>query len=217
MCFSYGISFTVSIALAVIGTAAIKRTSRKSELLFAAIPLLFSLQQLVEGVIWLQLLKSGDTYWLAQAYTLFVGMLWPVMAPLSIWLLEPKRINRCMMLPVLATGIGIALYTAYALWQFPVTTRIAEYCISYEYPVPQPHLMLVAYIIATCAAFFIASDSFIVWLGGINLAAFAASYYIYSYDLTSVWCFFAAIISGMIYLYFDQHGRREAKLHLTAY
>lgn len=216
MCFSAGISFTASAALAVIGIAAIKRTLAKSELLFAAIPLLFSVQQLVEGMIWLQLLKSVDTYWLAQAYTLFVGMLWPVMAPLSIWLVEPKHINRYAMLLVLTTGIGIAFYTAFALWQFPVTARIAEYCISYDYPIPQPHIMLAAYVIATCAAFFIASDFFIVWLGSINLAAFAASYYVYSYDLASVWCFSAAVISGMIYLYFDQRMRREVKLPITA-
>ena len=49
MCFSAPASFIAGTALSVIGVAALKRTESKSEIPFALIPLLFGIQQLIEG------------------------------------------------------------------------------------------------------------------------------------------------------------------------
>ncbi len=68
MCFSAPASFISGTALSVIGVAALKRTESKSEIPFALIPLLFGIQQLTEGVIWLTfsydapLLRQSMTY-----------------------------------------------------------------------------------------------------------------------------------------------------------
>ena len=53
MCFSATASFISGTALCVIGVATLKQTKAPAEIPFALIPLLFGIQQLTEGVIWL--------------------------------------------------------------------------------------------------------------------------------------------------------------------
>lgn len=218
MCFSPTASFSVSAGLAIVGIMTL-RSSARHELLFASIPLLFSVQQFIEGAIWLVLLHKWPVtseYWLTQGYVIFVGMVWPVMVSFSLWMIEPEAGRRNMMLAVIAVGVGIALFTLHAILQFPVTVSIRDHCIFYDYPVPQPHYMLAFYVIATCGAFFCSSDRAIVRLGWINILAFLVTYYFYRYDLTSVWCFFAAFISGVIFLYFDERAKAKLKSHPSA-
>jgi len=217
MCFSPTVSFVASAALAITGVLTF-RVSARHELLFASIPLLFAIQQFIEGAQWLVLLHNGSSavgYWLAQIYTVFVGMIWPILSPFSLWMIESKPRRKNMMVAVLAVGIGIALFTLHAILKFPVTARVMDYCILYEYPVAQPRPMLALYVIATCGAFFCSSDRAIVRLGWINMVAFLIAYYFYRYNLASVWCFFAAFISGVIFLYFDERTKARQKSHLA--
>ena len=53
MCFSATASFVASGALSALGVATLRATQRKAEIPFATIPLLFGIQQFVEGVLWL--------------------------------------------------------------------------------------------------------------------------------------------------------------------
>ena len=53
MCFSATASFVAGSTLAAIGATTIRMTSRRAEIPFAMIPLLFGVQQLTEGMIWL--------------------------------------------------------------------------------------------------------------------------------------------------------------------
>jgi len=68
MCFSATASFVAGTSLSAIGVATIRKAERRSELPFAMIPLLFGIQQLVEGIIWLTfrydapVLKQTMTY-----------------------------------------------------------------------------------------------------------------------------------------------------------
>jgi len=205
MCFSPATSFTASAALATIGVMALGQTTTKREIPFASIPLLFAFQQFIEGLLWLALLQGNlpiAQYWLTQSYTVFAGILWPTLAPLSLWLLEPDRTRKNLTLGVLVIGAGIAFYTLEGLLRHGVTSRIADYCILYEYQVEQGYTMLFSYVAATCAAFFCSSDRGIRWLGVVNIVAFAIAYRFYHYHLVSIWCFFAAVVSGLIYLYF---------------
>ena len=58
MCFSATASFSVGAILLGLGTLTLKAARRPPELVLAAIPLLFAIQQLSEGVIWLTDRKS---------------------------------------------------------------------------------------------------------------------------------------------------------------
>lgn len=206
MCFSPSASFSASAALTLTGALALRRVSARRELLFASIPIFFAGQQFIEGLLWLVLLRQStiSPYWLTQGYVIFVGLLWPILPSLSLWMIEPESLRRRKMLVVLATGFWVAFYTLDGVLRFPISASVANYCIDYDYPIHQSHLMLVPYVIATCGAFFLSSFAMIRWLGIINVTAFIITYYFYRYDLASVWCFFAAAISGLIYLHFER-------------
>jgi len=67
MCYSATASFVAGGGLTVVGLMTLRRTTNRAELPLAAIPLLFGVQQLVEGVIWLSfrydaVLYSGHLY-----------------------------------------------------------------------------------------------------------------------------------------------------------
>ena len=90
MCFSASASFIAGASISVLGVATIKKTKTRAEVPFAMIPLLFGIQQLIEGVIWLTfhyeapLLKQIMTYF----YSGFSHVLWPIYVPLAIGFLE---------------------------------------------------------------------------------------------------------------------------------
>ena len=64
MCFSATASFTAGSVLSAVGIATIMKAERKSEVPFAMIPLLFGVQQFIEGVVWLTLrdVPSANAY-----------------------------------------------------------------------------------------------------------------------------------------------------------
>ena len=68
MCFSASASFIAGTSLSALGVVSLRRTELKTEQPLAMIPLLFGLQQLSEGVVWLTfshdapLLKQTMTY-----------------------------------------------------------------------------------------------------------------------------------------------------------
>ena len=94
MCFSATASFAAGALLLGIGTLTLSSalaTHRRRDLPFAAIPLLFAVQQMMEGVIWLTfraeatLLNSVMTH----MYSFFSHVLWPVWVPVAVLLREP--------------------------------------------------------------------------------------------------------------------------------
>ena len=77
MCFSASASFVAGVTLSAAGVATLKQAKRKTEIPFALMPLLFGIQQITEGVIWLTLrqdappLKQTMTY----VYSIFSHVL----------------------------------------------------------------------------------------------------------------------------------------------
>ena len=55
MCFSANASFGAGIILAVISVASLKKVQYPTHIYFAAIPLIFCIQQIIEGLLWLAL------------------------------------------------------------------------------------------------------------------------------------------------------------------
>jgi len=55
MCFSATASFGASAVLGVIGIVAVAKAKTNPQRVFATIPLIFSVQQLSEGFLWLSL------------------------------------------------------------------------------------------------------------------------------------------------------------------
>lgn len=214
MCFSASVGLTAGAVLTVVGLITLHKTQIKQELPFAVIPLLFGVQQFIEGILWLSLPKTDfgiEQYWLTQSYVFFIGIVWPTLIPLSLLLIEQNLTRKRIIQGVFALGIMVGAYTLSVIFEYGVTAKIINKCIVYQYPGDDRAGILAIYFIATCVAFFFSSNNSIRWIGAANIAGFIIAYYFYRINYASVWCFFAAVVSGLIYLYFHQRAKCTAK------
>ena len=204
MCFSASASFIAGGVLSAVGVVTIKKTEKKSEIPFASIPLLFGIQQIIEGVIWLTFNNSNMELngVMTFIYSVFSHVLWPIFVPLSIILLEVVFWRKKVMFTLWIAGTAVALFLFYNLFAFPITARIEYHHIVYFSPHFYIYTVMGFYVAATCVSSMFSSNKIIKILGVTALVAFTISYLFYKVSLISVWCFFAAIVSIIIYGYF---------------
>jgi len=205
MCFSATASFTAGTALSVVGGLSLRRSKGRRELPLALVPLLFGIQQLVEGVLWLSfrndlpLLRSSATY----VFTLFSHVLWPMFVPLAILLVETGRRRRTAISLFQALGVGVGLYLLYFVVRYPVVARIDGRSIFYDTPHLFKAVALTTYLLATCATGLLSRHRCIQAFGLLLFVLAVAAYAISVTTFVSVWCFFAAILSLLIYAHFN--------------
>jgi hypothetical protein len=216
MCFSAPASFIAGTALSVAGIKTISMTSKKKEIPFAGIPLFFGIQQLLEGMIWLsfgnELLPKAT---LTFIYSLFSHVLWPIFVPFTVGLLETEPTRKKILIAIQIIGLGVGLYLLYFLFQFPITSRVLGKHIVYDSPHFYIFEVMVSYLIATCVSSIVSSNRIIQIFGVLSLITFVAAYAIHVETMVSVWCFFAAVMSLVIYFYFRKANisRRDRSAH----
>jgi hypothetical protein len=218
MCFSASASFIAGTTLCAVGVATLKRTEARTERPFAMIPVLFGLQQLTEGVIWLTihhdapLLQQTMTY----MYSGFSHVLWPMYVPFALGILETVRWRKRALFAFDAAGVAVGLYLLYFIVTRPVVAEVVGRHIVYV----SPHFYLIpvmaTYLAATCISCFFSSHGFVKLFGVLALLSFIAAYLVHVMALFSIWCFFAAILSLLIYLHlrFRNLGGFARKLRL---
>jgi hypothetical protein len=204
MCFSAGASFVGGVVISAVGVATGIKVQKPTQRLFAVIPLLFGLQQLAEGVLWVTVRSNGhDRLQDATAYIFLITALviWPVMVPLSMWLMEEVAKRKKILFGLMATGGVLSLFYAFCLISYDVTPQINSFHIEYinEFPGNLMQIAFLLYLTSTIAPLFISSIRR-MWLFGvmITLSCLVSGIFFTQY-LTSVWCFFAALISMVIY------------------
>jgi hypothetical protein len=206
VCFSATASFAMSGALTGLGAASIARGTSKSqgssEVMFAAIPLLFAAQQASEGLVWLTLGDPGHAMLHRAAVRLFLTfavVVWPSWLPLSLLLAEREPVRRRVLMLLSAWGLGVSVYASTLLARWEPAVRVVGHRLGYQYSVPSGQLLhVIGYVVPTLAPLFISTQRLARTIGialGISLVA---TYVIQRQALTSVWCFFAAILSGLI-------------------
>ena len=206
MCFSATASFTASAALLGIGAIALRRTTGAAEVSYASIPLLFGLQQLVEGGLWLTFLDQTPhlNSILTHIYALFSHVLWPVFVPIAVLLLETVPWRRKLLKALVVGGAISGMYLLYFWALDPTTSRVVGQHIVYDSPHFYIKPILVLYVLGTCISSLLSSHAAVRWFGAVSLTSYAVAAAFYSVWFISVWCFFAAVMSATVWLYFRQ-------------
>lgn len=205
MCFSATASFSAGVVLTVIGIASIRKAKKTSQLVFASIPLIFAVQQISEGFLWLALsdpayapLRDLTTY----LFLFFAQIVWPLCVPISVLLLETNQKKK----KVLKIFTGIAIATSVVLAAFlvlyDVSANIDGHHIAYdqEYPARLLHYGAIPYLIVTIAPLFFSGVKRMWFLGTTVLASYVVTAIFYQGYVLSVWCFFASIISVIVFV-----------------
>lgn len=204
MCFSAGASFAGGVIISSIGVITIREVHKPSQIVFASIPLFFGFQQFVEGCVWLILQHPEFVRYQNTAthiYLVMAQVFWPMMIPLAVLWMESHKKRRKYLWILLAMGVSLSLYYIWCLFSFKVTPEIMGYHIEYktDYPESLRLFTFALYLITSITPLFISSIKRTHLLGILMSLSCLVTIVFFTQYLTSVWCFFAALISAVIY------------------
>jgi hypothetical protein len=221
MCFSATASFTAGAVLTTIGIVSIRKSPSASQTMFAGIPFIFGIQQITEGFVWLSLtdtsfafLKSLATY----NFLFFAQVVWPMWVPLSIVRLEPKHKRRTAEIFLVYLGALMSVYQLFCLFTFHVYSVVQDHHILYvqDYPVIISHFSKAIYLCVIFLPLFLSRIAHMKLLGTVIVISCVVSLLVYRIYFVSVWCFFAAVVSFIVYIIVHtiSHTERPVPFHL---
>ncbi len=179
-------------------------TKERTDLPFAAIPLLFGIQQLIEGVIWLSFRYDASELNTAMtfAYSLFAFSLWPIFVPFALRLLETEPWRRRVLSLFQVVGIVVGGYLLYSHARSSVTSQVVNSSIVYNNSHFYDFGVIGFYFAATIVSCLFSSKRIAIVFGVVAFISALTAYLVWAVSFVSVWCFFAAILSLMIYTSF---------------
>lgn len=204
MCFSAEASFIGGVVISAIGVATITKITNPSQIVFASIPLFFGIQQIAEGFLWISLpypeyilVQKISAYW----FLIMAEVLWPLIIPFSLLFMEQNAKRKNILYFLLGVGSVLSLYYGSCLIFLSISPEISSYHIQYNSTFPE-HFALPAfllYLVVTITPLFISSGKRIYILGILMFLSCVITTIFFAQYLTSVWCFFGAVVSGVIF------------------
>lgn len=205
MCFSATASFTATAVLVPAGVFSVYRAAQvdRRYVAIGALPLLFGIQQLVEGVVWIggEQAASSLVAKASLAYMFFSWLAWPVWVPLSTYFLEPcRRRFVFLILSILGGMLGAIQYFPYFLHPEWLTTTFRPNAISYSATelldfVIGREATYVLYVLAIITPLLLSSNRDARIFGVLVTAVVIVTYLFFQYAYISVFCAGGAVMS----------------------
>ena len=226
MCFSATASFAVAAPLLPLGVYCLNRARRENVrwMPFAAYPLAFGLQQAVEGALWIGI-SSGDQALIGAAsrgFLFFSHFFWLFWVPMSILALEPDAHRRRILaaLAILGGLYGASLFLPILLNEDWLRVAVVHHSIVYKITliydgIVNRQVLQVIYAAIIVASLFICSVRQIKVFAMLMLVSVIVANLFFRYAFTSVWCFFAAILSLYV-LYIVREELKSAQTETSA-
>jgi len=199
------LNFTLSGAIGLVGILTLQKVSTPNEVLFALLPLLFALHQFTEGFVWLGV--GGHIE--ARAFNLAAGIfiyyaqgLLPFLVPLAVWLIEKQKWRKDILGVLTILGFVLAVYTMYGLSKVPSSVTVVNNTLFYNNPWTANYYDAIIYIVTTCGSLMLSSSISVALFGVLNLVGLTVIFLVRPYGFTSLWCLYAAVISGLLYFHF---------------
>lgn len=212
MCFSAKASFIAGGLLMAIGVATLKRVNDSRQYMFAMIPLMFGIQQVIEGIVWLTLGNPSILHTVSvYSFATFALIIWPWWVPLSVFFIERNLIRKTIIAVLSLVGFAIAFYFLNNFIQHGVVARQVACHIYYHFTLPDyiEWYTVIFYFIPTILPFFLSSIRH-MWVLGISfLVSYCLAAAIWHFFVFSVWCFFIALLSTLIYIIMYQMTKRK--------
>lgn len=200
MCFSLEADLVVGVALLPVAAVSLREVRHVREVPFAALPLLFSLHQFIEAVVWAGVdghVSAGVQQVAAMAYLIIAFPLLPILFPLSVLLLEPRG-ARLRVAPFVALGAVVSTYFALAVLTGPIRVVAHPRALAYVAELENGVQWTGLYVIAVIGPSLLSGYRSLVAFGVLNLIGLSTVALVYAEAFTSIWCVYAALTSVFI-------------------
>lgn len=211
MCFSASASFTAAAGLVLASFASFKKVQNRRQIMFAAIPILFALQQFSEGLVWLiasGVLDASLQPLVARIFLIFAFVVWPTWIPSSLYLIEPQVKSKNILRFLMFCGFIMSGVLMWLFEQGNVTAQIAASNVCYSitsFELFNSQLFsLLLYLFPVVFPFFISTHKYMWLFGSAGLLSCFLTLVYKSECFVSVWCFFAAMLSFMLIALFPK-------------
>lgn len=210
MCFSATASFTATALLLPTGLYAGKLAwdCDRKYLPLALIPCMFGIQQGFEGIEWLAIhSQQTDLIRLAAlGFLTFSHGVWPMWLPLTMFIVEQQRPwakKVLLSMTLLGALFGISLYGPFLFSPDTFSVTAVQGSIVYQTQIIYDRLFPRAvsrliYLLLIVVPLWLSPLIQLRVMGGFLALSLVVAYWFYNYAFVSVWCFFAAILSGYI-------------------
>jgi energy-converting hydrogenase Eha subunit E len=207
VCFSTTADVVAGSVLAPVAVASLFQVRRPRQLLFAALPAVFAVHQLVESLVWAGDdgdVSAGLEHAAAVAYAVIAFPLLPLLFPVAVVLIEPRAARRAA-LPFVALGTIVSGYLAYAMAAHGVRVTAHPHALSYDIGADNGGFWAVLYVIAVIGPALLSKSPSIRAFGAVNLVGLTVVALAYAEAFASLWCVYAAATSVLVLV----HLRRE--------
>ena len=212
MCFSPVGDLAGGVVVTAIGIDACRHLKgRPGNLAIAGFPLLLGLHQVDEAFVWwgLQGHVSAQVGRVAMwIYLVFALVVLPVLVPALLAVFEHSRRRRWRYVPFAALGAYVSAVLLESMLVGHPTARLGAYHLVYSIGLRHGVAYIGLYIVATCGPLLASGRRVLVWFGVANLVAVLALALLCASGFTSLWCFYAALVSGAIALHLRQRDHR---------
>lgn len=117
-------------------------------------------------------------------------------------IIEPSMWRRKALIGIVTGGGIVAAYLLFTLITQPISAVIQGHHITYISPHFYGVAVMTLYVLGTCVSALVSSHTMVRVFGIVAFASFVIAYVFYVACFISVWCFFAAVMSGVILLHF---------------
>ncbi len=212
MCYSAEASFASAAVLGAGGIWTLSRQLEPAERPLARIPLLFAVQQFVEGLVWVGVVNDEPVLTLvfSHVFAFFALFLWPIYVPLAVLRVEPSDGRRRIQEALFVVGLCVAVFLSGSLVRHPLATDLTDGHLAYHMSLPMLYESLGLYFVAVSAPCF-SSFGYLRVFGALLLVALAGSLWAHAEEFVSLWCFFAALLSVLILLHSPARAPARAR------
>ena len=230
MCFSATASFGAAAILLPVGGYCLHKAKREDPqwIPFAAFPAAFGLQQATEGILWLGIASSDQALvaLASRGFLFFSHFFWLFWVPFSVFRLEPDPDRkRFLLVATIIGGIyGASLFLPILLFDGWLNVEIAHHSIRYEIRLiydgfVHREILRGIYVAIIVGSLLACSVKQIKVFGVLIFISVITAFLYFDYAFTSVWCFFAALLSAYVLMiirrdvgYGRQSGSYDSKL-----
>jgi len=198
MCFCATGSFAASGVLAAVGLVTLS-VARPDELVVAATPLIFALQQLIEGFQWMVPHPGWWSMVLGYGFLIFAFPFWPAFVSFAVFSYERNPRRKRILRWLAAIGAFISVALIWILYTQPLTITMHPNGVEYSIHSPLQLFGVMLYLLAVCGSLLVSSHRSIQWLGVASVASALGSWIVFQQTFFSTWCFFAAILSVFVF------------------